>query len=59
MFTEGMKQAKQEITQLFKIKEQEIVFYITIPGENELTIDSAKIINTNSDLLNDLINSKT
>lgn len=59
MFSEAMKQAKQKVVELFKLNEQELVFYITIPGENELTINSAKIINENSDLLTNLIDSKT
>ncbi|NHB59577.1 hypothetical protein G9F32_16405 [Acinetobacter sp. 194] len=58
MFTKALKNAKSNLVDKnsdFK----DIIFFLTIPGEPKISIDSAIEINEKNNLLNELIDSKS
>lgn len=55
MFNKCMKSAKERLVAKLGEQIKDIIFLLCIPGEDELIIESAKMINSNSDNLKELI----
>lgn len=55
MYTKSLKKAKSELAKKLNLSFNDMIFFVNIPGEPKIVKKSAKIVNKDSELLNDLL----